>query len=632
MEREQFDLMVARLEEYSRRYPAKYKLRVLGFALLGYAYLVLMVFLLLLLLAASAVSVIYLKAMGVKLLLVIAPFVWLVVRSCWVDIKAPPGVTIVRREAPALFDRIAALRRKMRAPRFQRVLITDEFNAGVVQVPRLGPVGWHSNYLLLGMPLLKSVTPLQLDAILAHEFGHLAGGHGRFGNWLYRLRKIWSQLLEELECRKSAGAALFRGFFEWYVPRFNAYSFPLARANEYQADAAAARATTSSVLAQALTSTSIVGRFLGDKFWPDVYSRADTTPQPSLAPFNMLGLAVASDIDNADVETWMKAALARPTDTTDTHPGLADRLRAFGGEASFEKPERGASAEFLLGEARESIVKKLDERWRFHISEDWRRRYSEASEARGRLTKLRGIEDVTALSVDELIELAALEESLGDGREVAITLLRNRFSAEPENAGLNYCLGIRLLATNDESGIAFVEKAMGLDEWAIVPGQVALRDYFHSQGLTEKAQKAHEIAVDRQRMLDGADAERQIILIGDKLVAHGLDADVAISLYKQIASLGVRKVWLARKPTRYFPESPLFLLAFSVKPWWWLFTKTGGKIVSERIYREVPLPGQTIVICTDGEFYRFRRKLGRMRGTRLRAGKRINVQSGSDRA
>ena len=618
MDRKQFDERVARLDAYSKVHPRLYRLRVLGFALLGYGYLAGMLVLLLLLLAASVLSVIYLKALGLKLLFVTAPFVWLVVRSCWVDINAPPGFAVTRRSAPALFERIDKLRRKLRAPRFHRVLITDEFNAGVVQVPRLGPVGWHANYLLLGMPLLKSVSPQQLDAILAHEFGHLAGGHARFGNWLYRLRRIWSQLLDELERTRSSGMVLFRRFFEWYVPRFNAYSFPLARANEYEADAAAARATSPETLAEALTTTAVVGRYLANNFWPQVYAKADTTPQPSFSPHATLGGALTTELGAEEITRWTSDALAQPTDSTDTHPGLVDRLRAIGADAKFNSPQSGASADFLLGDLRDPLIAKLDDRWQFQISEDWRRRYSEASTARNRLWTLSKPESAGSLTVEEVIERANLEEAYGQGRDAAIAILRDRLAAAPDHAGLNYWLGARLLANDDEAGIALVEKAIALDDEAIVPGHVALRDFFHARGLEDKASAAHEVAWDRQQRLDAAEAERQGITLGDRLVAHGLDAETAARLHEQVTGLGARKVWLARKPMRHFPEQPLFLLAFSIKPWYRFWTKPGGGILQDRIQREVSLPGQTLVICTDGQYYRFRRKLRLIRGTRLR--------------
>ncbi len=618
MDRKQFEQLVARQDVYSKAHSRMYRIRVAGFALLGYGYLAGILALLVLLLGASALSVIYLKAAGLKILFVTAPFVWLVVRSCWVDMKAPPGLPVTQRAAPALFEHINALRRKLRAPRFHRVLITDEFNAGVVQVPRLGPVGWHANHLLLGMPLLKSVTPEQLDAILAHEFGHLAGGHARFGNWLYRLRRIWSQLLDELERRRSPGLVLFRRFFEWYVPRFNAYSFPLARANEYEADAAAVRATSPEALAQALTTTAVVGRYLGSRYWPQVFARADSTPQPSFLPFAAFGGALAPELSDKEVDEWTRDALAQSTDSADTHPGLGDRLRAFNGTARFLRPQGDASADFLLGAIRDELIAKLDGRWQFQVSEDWRRRYEEASAARNRLWSLSKPETIDSQTVDEVIERANLEESYGAGQEVAIAILRARVEQDSEHAALNYWLGTKLLAADDESGVAMVEKAIALDDGAIVAGHVALRDFFHARGLTEQARAAHEVACKRQGLLDAAEAERQSITLGDKLIAHGLDAETVARIHEHTTRLGARRVWLARKPMRNFPEHALFLLAFSIKPWYWFGTKSGGGILQDRISREVSLPGQTFVVCTDGSFYRFRRKLRRIRGARLR--------------
>jgi hypothetical protein len=48
------------------------------------------------------------------------------------------------------------------------------------------------------------------------------------------------------------GSVFIRKFFQWYVPRFNALSFPLACANEYEADAAAVRLTSPRAAAGAL--------------------------------------------------------------------------------------------------------------------------------------------------------------------------------------------------------------------------------------------------------------------------------------------------------------------------------------------------------------------------------------------
>ncbi len=71
------------------------------------------------------------------------------------------------------------LRSRLRHPRIHRVLLTPDFNAGVMQVPRLGLLGWYRSYLFIGLPLMKSLTVEQFQAVLAHELGHLSGGHAR---------------------------------------------------------------------------------------------------------------------------------------------------------------------------------------------------------------------------------------------------------------------------------------------------------------------------------------------------------------------------------------------------------------------------------------------------------------------
>ena len=81
----------------------------------------------------------------------------------------------------------------------------------------------------------------EFRAVLAHELGHLSRHHARFGNWIYRIRQTWDRLLAILANEGSLATKPFAKFLGWYAPYFNAYSFVLARANEYEADAASMR-------------------------------------------------------------------------------------------------------------------------------------------------------------------------------------------------------------------------------------------------------------------------------------------------------------------------------------------------------------------------------------------------------
>ena len=241
MTQDQFAALVSRLEASARRDPRGYKLRVLLLACAGYAYLWLVVVGLVLLCWALLAFGAYLNVVVAKVGFAVVAVLWMVLRAMVVRIRPPEGRAIARTEAPALFLMIDSLRRRCRAPSVHRVLVTDELNAAIAQVPVLGLLGWRRNYLVVGLPLMKLLTLPQFEAVLAHEFGHLAGGHGRTSNWIYRSRLAWMRLLPALENANSLGSFAIKPFLTWYIPFFNAYSFPLARANEYEADAASAR-------------------------------------------------------------------------------------------------------------------------------------------------------------------------------------------------------------------------------------------------------------------------------------------------------------------------------------------------------------------------------------------------------
>src|SRR5262245_16073364 len=74
-----------------------------------------------------------------------------------------------------LFALLDSVQRAARAPRIHRVLIGPALNAGVAAVPRLGVFCWNRYYLTIGLPLIQSVSESEFTAVIAHEFGHLAG-------------------------------------------------------------------------------------------------------------------------------------------------------------------------------------------------------------------------------------------------------------------------------------------------------------------------------------------------------------------------------------------------------------------------------------------------------------------------
>lgn len=617
MTNEEFAALVDKLEQAARRRPALYRLRVLLLAMFGNVYLVFVLLFIIALFLASLASVVFLKALALKIIIPVGFFLWVVLKSLWVKVPPPQGIRVKRKDAPELFRLIDTLRRRARAPRFHRVLITDDFNAAVVQRPRLGLFGWHSNYLLIGLPLMKMLTVGQCAAVLAHEFGHLAKGHGRLSNWLYRQRLRWSQLMGLFGEDGYKGSFLFTPFLNWFAPYFNAYSFPLARANEYEADSASVRATSKVVAAEALTAAYVVGSYLDEQYWPQIYRHADEVPQPAFTPYNAMQGHLAGEVPLDTIRKWVDQAMQQQTGMSDTHPSLKDRLGAFGEEPRYAPPGPGKSAEHLLGPALTPITARFDRDWAAATADGWQQRYEEVRDGREALAQLEQKSASGAeLTLQEAYDRARLTERYGEGADAALPQFEALQQRAPEDELVCYALGVRWLGRDDARGVALVQFAMERDAEAFVPGAGELRDYYWRLGNQEEAHRWHERMVERAETDRLAAKERSQVLLGDKYERHGLGAEVIEALRSQLRAIpGLRKVYLVRKQVRHYPERAFYALGFTVR--FALRAKRLRAEVQQRILDAVEFPGETMILSVEGDNYRFGRKFRWMRGTRI---------------
>ena len=171
MDNARFRALVARLERRAADRPSAYRTEVGGLAALGYLYVLGMLALLLGLVAGLIALALQLRSGGGavgKLAVPILFVIYAIVRALWVRIPPPGGIALTHGAAPKLFDGLNEISDSLDAPRFHDVLLTDDFNASVVQVPRLGIFGWQRNYLIVGLPLMQTLAPDQFRAVLAH--------------------------------------------------------------------------------------------------------------------------------------------------------------------------------------------------------------------------------------------------------------------------------------------------------------------------------------------------------------------------------------------------------------------------------------------------------------------------------
>lgn len=477
MDTDRFKSMVARLEQESADAPERYRIKVALLAALGFGILALVlatVGLGLILVIGFAVAMaftggaalILLLKLG-KLLIFLAIPLWFTLKSAvqalFIRLPAPTGREITRQEAPQLFAALDDMRLKMKGPRFHHVLIINEVNAAVVQRPVFGLIGWPRNYLLLGLPLLEYMSSDEAMAVVAHEYGHLAGSHGRFSAFIYRLRHTWSTVQAYVEHFQGWLSRMVAPLVRWYAPYFNAYTFVLARADEYRADAASAELVGACNAAHALKRVNLIAPKY-QQFLENVYQRINedsAPPKDLLQRWVSLSTQVSSEAESA---RWLDEAMDREGHFTDTHPTLRARLTALADSdnalLSSPPPIVGeAASQSWFGPMLDNLRTELQEQWAQQVEPSWRTRHMEIQTQQIRLEELRNMEHRNAEHTIEMFNLSMRLEPETDVRDG----LAQFNLAHPGHAMGLYLEGIARLDKGDHDGLGLLDRVMEID-------------------------------------------------------------------------------------------------------------------------------------------------------------------------
>jgi Zn-dependent protease with chaperone function len=547
---------------------------------------------------------------------------WAVLRVLWVRLTPPDGRVVTRREVPALFAMLDDLRRRLGASGFHRVLISGDCNAGVTEIPRLGMFGWPRHYLQIGLPLLECLSASEVRAVLAHEFAHLSSRHGRLTNWLYRLRRSWAQMFEGRQQHRP-GTVSFRPlvdkFIEWFWPRFDSHAFVLSRWNEFQADAMAAWVAGAEPMADALYRTAVYGRLLNERFWPDLWQRANVEPAPPTGVYDTLRATVRTAPSAEDDAKWRAQAFKFVTSNSDTHPCLTARLRkikrlpetvAEGEFPPWPPIHEPNGAETLLGPALPRIRADVEARWRKECGKNWTDRHDRAAALQHRLQSLSQAVPEPGADVDSLWDQARAIMDL-QSIDVAAPILRQILALRPDHVPANYYLGRQLIEAVDPAGQAYLEQAMEHDEDVVPQACGLLHTYFRVTGQPARV-KEIETRLDRHdAAMAASQTERANVTAADTLIPHALD-DAQLENVRALlaAQRGVATAFLAQKKMRHFPKQRLFVLCVQgERAWYRLPNRDAEQAAVNALFGKVRLPGRVLVCAPSGSFAALARKV-----------------------
>jgi Zn-dependent protease with chaperone function len=594
--------LLEKLERELQENPKVYQSKVAMLAILGNAYIVFGIIVLLAILILACLSILVLKALAIKLIAVVGIFLYVVISSLWVRVDPPEGIKISKNEAPELFVIIDDLRKKLNSPNFHHVLMSNDFNAAVVQRPRLGLLGWYQNYLIIGLPLMQSLTVEQLTAVLAHEFGHLSKNHARTANWIYRQRIRWEQLFILIEQNTSKIDIIFRPFLKRFVPYFVAYSFPIARANEYEADKISVNLTSAEIVAETLTTVNVIGHYLEEEYWPRIFNQVETLPQPKLSPYMSYVQQLSEYVLNQETNHWLTHSLSMRTSFEDTHPSLSDRLSAIGQTAHVAFAAHGYTADRLLGTCYAEIVAAFDQNWQVAVQDAWQKEHKSVLERTAYLTSLNEkMDQQQDLSLEERFDQVLLTEQLAHQPEKAFELVQQLYQEFPEHPHTNFIYGRYYIEQKNPQGVVLLEKAIQLDEFAAQDVYKLLYRYYDELGDTAKAEKYQQLLTERADLEYKALTEREHIGVSDPLIAHGLTQEQLADFSAQIQRFSnIKQVWLIKKKTQFLPHIACYVMAFSLKQG--ILDKVSEEAISQTmqiLHEKLIFPGETFMICAD---------------------------------
>ncbi|MCD9028982.1 M48 family metallopeptidase [Luteimonas sp. BDR2-5] len=596
---------VQRLEGWARAAPRRYLACVVLLALAGYGFLVG------LLLLALAVPVlvawrVLVQGAAFEPQLVIALLLpgiaaAALLRGMWLRLGAPAGVRLAARQAPALQAEVERLRRAGGAPPLAGIVIDSQLNAAAASVPRLLGLGGHRHYLVLGLPLLQLLDRDEAAAVIAHEFGHFGEAHGRLAGWLYRVRMTWYRVVDGLSRSGSPFSLPIAAFYRWYAPLFDAWSFVLARAHEYRADAIAARVAGPDAMVAALLRLEHGSGRWHATLWPRLLARARVQRHP---PAQLIAPLVDGLRGGAPPDLARLLAIgARDTDPFDTHPTLAQRIDALGVTPGL--PTGGEPAATWLGDDLERIERQLDRQWREQLRADWQAAHDAAAVDRARFAALDG---QRSLSVAEAVEHARLFEAIEIDHD-PIPVHARALAADPASALCAFRLGVLRLRAGEPAGVDALRHAVDRDAGAVGAVLDALDDLLRDPDVSVAAAEA--IAGLRQALAPRADdlAGRDGVADGDDLQAHDLDAATLRRLAQELARHPrIASAWLVRKSVPMATQAHYVLLLD------WRGSIAGEAAGLRAVSDALPLPGSHTVF-TGSDAAALARRLRRVAGT-----------------
>ena len=288
-------------------------------------------------------------------------FIWAIYK---LKFSLPTGLDVTAEKFPHLFKLIEELRDEFGKPGIDRIILRDKYDIRVIKTPRSGMPFLNTRTLIIGLPVLQTMSPLYFRALLARRIGQLSTQHTPVTTRLYFLNDIWQQFNKSCKHSKNVFTKVLSYFFQLYSPLYQKLLMPLLQEEELEADSYGMDLINDRDMVECLVYEEVVTHFLHRKFWPKIYHLAKRSKTPEFLPYSQITKVIKAGITDDEISETIQAALKLEVNHPAPMPSLMGRLNHLGHSKPLP-PKRlsKTAAEYYLGSSLGKIIELFDKRW-----------------------------------------------------------------------------------------------------------------------------------------------------------------------------------------------------------------------------------------------------------------------------
>lgn len=423
-------LVLARVDHLSSTYRRGYLLFALITALAGYGFFILMPFVVVICVAllfqwipfAAGNVVAWIKIVVVSLIALGSLLTF--IRLFQIRFHPTKGLQVSKKQAPNLYAAIAEVREHYKRPAIKNVVVTERPELRIESIPRYGLPIVSTNNLVIGLPLLQTLSAAEFRCDLSRSIGQYSGLSHRITFFVYKMDRLWDLYNRSLSKNRLFGMFFLRWFYNLYAPFFHVVAKPAIRWEEMEADLCALDFINEKEVFEALKSRTISDIFLERCYWPNVQKMILKNTGATAKPFENLENIMPSALNKEGRQKWLEKAYKYEQLPEDDMPSFRQRMEHMGHSKIRSIPVSGSSAlDELFGNSRKKVIAIIEKLWSSTIRAQWIKEYKEHCK---QIEKLKGLSRKSSKGIlwpKEILSYALLEKNLR-GKSIKNSVLK----------------------------------------------------------------------------------------------------------------------------------------------------------------------------------------------------------------